>query len=281
MAERRVVVAVPGPDDRAFYKAFLRWIAERDGYAFEDLDRGEHRGLKRQVLDAVAPGSVELRGTSVARLGGLLDVIVRPLGGEHGRESVAWRLLGYHLGLEEPGIRLMIVVHDMEERGARETLRGIYDSLVAGLGIVGRGGAAAGGVITDAGRYYMYVRRVDGRDVGVLLVAQGLERYQCCGIEPGRHAVEDFLLFLSGDRVRELLQGCVALRSAVAGKASHKKLAGLAAIASCRPRVDDGFVASLLSGGRVEELMHMHDGLRCLANLLRQLLTGGSMSGCG
>lgn len=281
MAERRVVVAVPGPGDRAFYKALMRWLAEHRGFAFADLDESRHRDLKRQVLDAVAPGSVELRGASVVRLGEALDVIIWPLGGEQGREKYAWRLLGYHLGLVEPGIDLMVAVRDMEERCARDTLEGIYASLEAGLSNVLEGGAVGSIVVGSSGKYYFYINNVGGRGVNVLLIAQGLEQYQCCGVRLNKHAVEDFLLFLGGNKVEELMRECRVLRNVVTGRASHKKLAGLAAIASCRPRVDDGFVAGLVRGERVEHLLLRHDGLQYFARLLHSLLRDSTVDGCG
>ena len=281
MAERRIVVAVPGPSDRAFYKAFMRWLAKRCRFDFKDLDRKKYQSLKSQVLDAVAPSSIKLQGASVVRLGEVLDVIVWPLGGEQGREKHAWQLLGYHLGLEEPGIDLMVAVRDMEERCAHDTLEGIYASLKAGLSNVLRGGAVGNIDVSSSGKYYFYIGNVGGKGVNVLLIAQGLEQYQCCGVELDKHAVEDFLLFLGDSNVEELLRECRVLRDVVTARAPHKKLAGLAAIASCRPCVDDGFVAGLVRDERVEHLLMRHDGLRYFANLLRQLLTGGSMSGCG
>jgi len=72
MTVKRILIVVPGEDDRAFYKMFVKSIAAVYGLNYVDLDSGGHRAEESRLVGEVAPQEgqygVSLRGVSAALL---------------------------------------------------------------------------------------------------------------------------------------------------------------------------------------------------------------------
>ncbi len=269
MTVKRILIVVPGEDDRAFYKMFVKSVADSHGLVYTDLDSGEHRAEKSRLVDEIAPQEdqqgVRLRGVSAALLrgsSGSAAVVVWPMKGEWG-EGIrnAWILLSYQLGLREPTLSYFVVARDSERSSARAMLQGLLDSLAARQPCV-RGSQV------ERGRYYMMIRSVCGKPLNLLLMAQSLEYVEDMSQVVEQHAVEDFIVYLCLDKLRRLLDKCPRLQKLVQGRWGHKKLAALAAIERCRPGVDEKFLKEIITPETVERLRSVHDGLAKLGEVL-------------
>ena len=265
---RKLFIAVPGRNDRAFYKMFIKEAAYLQGLTYYDLDAVNRLSEKKAVLKEIAPSELVSRGVSIARLKSdqysyFVDTVIWPMEGERGEPLKRVRLLlSYQLGLDKPTLDYLVVVRDIENQNGDTVVQGIVDGLSANHQCIRSSRSTRG-------RYFVYVQDVCGKGINLLALAQGLEHLHCLPLSLERHALEDFVIYLSWDKLKEYLQGCSVLREIVRGRYAHKKLAALAAIDACRPSVDEAFFRRIINRSSVEKLCRIHDGLNALCNLLR------------
>ena len=172
MHAERFIIAVPGRDDRAFYKILVKNIAYINKLGYIDLDSKTRQDEKRRLIDTIAPQqSPRLARVSAAKLvrdNVYKEVVIWPLEGERGKSMRrAWDLLAYQLGLEPPTLNYFIVIRDAEQESVKDALHSFLESL-----------AARHGCVMDSeretGNYYILIHEVCGKPVDVLLVIQGL-----------------------------------------------------------------------------------------------------------
>lgn len=282
MPTRRVLIAVPGRTDRAFYKVYMKRVAELHGAEYVDLDSSSHVHEKRQLIHSVAPQGDQanpLRRVSAARLASgdtAFEVAIWPLEGEHGKAiKEAWLLLGYQLGLREPTLSHFVIARDMEQGKANEVLEGLENSLKSGFD------CAVQGNTSRKGRYYTVIRQFCGKNIDLLLIAQGLEQSNYLPGSPGQHAVEDFIIYTRRERLQDLLDESPWLQKVTTTRRGHKKLAAIAAIDACRAGVDEKFLLETITVDSARSLCEIHDGLGELCSLLNPSRAASSEMGQG
>ncbi len=197
-----MLVLVPGRDDRAFYKRFFRYTANRLNLHFDDLDASNRGVEKRTVLDRVCKqartpsGGEALCGASVLRLsskdsGRSLEVVVLPT--ERRVTHVASLVLEYQAGLDKPTIDFVVVADDAEEMSSSDRLDSLYNSLIS-----------AGSIEIDRelkrGNYFRSFILKKPKGIRLLLLVQGIETVTGFA----KHAIEDYVLYLHMDTLAEL-----------------------------------------------------------------------------
>ncbi len=269
MPTKRVLITVPGRIDRAFYKVYVKRIAELHDAEYVDLDSSSRVSEKRQLIQSVAPQGDQanpLRRISAAQLvsgNTALEVVIWPLEGEYGEAiKQAWLLLDYQLGLETPTISHFVIARDIEQGNASKVLKGLENSLKSRFDCITKSSA------TRRGQYYTLLHDLCGKDINLLLIAQGLEQNDYLLGNLDQHAVEDFIIYIYRERLLGLLNECPWLQKISRSSRGHKKLASIAAIDACRAGVDERFLANAITVDSVKNLCEIHDGLRELRSLL-------------
>jgi len=250
----------------------VRSIASLYEIDYLDLDGSTYRDEKKRLIEEIAPPREPARGglpgASAARLTGprgQADIVIWPVGGERGGAlEKAWLLLSYQLGRSKPTLSHLVVARDAEEYPASTALRGLLDSLTARLPCVRGAGAPS------RGYYYAQIDPVCGKPLSILLIVQSLEHVGQISRLITQHAIKDFIIYLSLDKLSSLLSECPRLMEAARSRHGHKKLAALAAIDSCRPGIDEKLLDRLLTPRAAEELCRIHDGLEKLCTAITQ-----------
>ena len=260
-----LLMLVPGRDDRAFYKRFLRYVARKHGLLLDDLDAANHGDEKYMVLDKVyrqpraLSGVVVLRGTSVLRLSsrtgnGSTEIVLLPT--ERRVTHVAGLILEYQAGLDAPTIDAVVAADDAEEMSISDRLGSMYNSLMSVRGIrIGKE--------LKQGKYFRLLTLERPRGLKLMLLVQGLETVE----DLTKHAIEDYVLHLYRDSLTELRNSCKQLLNTLTRSSrQHKKLALLIALKHCFTRLEELFLRDL-DDDKLDKLVKVSDGLQELVNL--------------
>lgn len=252
------VVIAPGRDDRAFYKRFFYHISRRSGFRLVDLDSKSYEKEKQNAIDRICK-QCALRGTSVTKLlstGTDRELYVVIIPSEKEITELARVILEYQAGWDEPSIDFMVVADDAEERDFEEKLTSMYDSLRSAKHL------DIGEEVSRGNYYRLYIlKRPKG--VRLMLFVQGLRNVKIVT----KHAVEDYVLYLYGDMLNEILETVGKdLRDNM-----HKKLALAIALRLCYTRIEELFLQGL-DDNRLDKLLEVCDGLKVLADIISNML---------
>ncbi|NPA23124.1 MAG: hypothetical protein GXO23_02345 [Crenarchaeota archaeon] len=234
MNEEIILMIVPGPRDRAFYKALITRLYGN----VRDLDAKTFENEKKSILkSAIQSISEKWARTSIVKIDGNKSIILIIKPSEKSVESDTKDILNYILNREDSKIRHIIIAEDAEDKDPSIRLRGIIDSIKS--------------LQVSQNSVSLY-ERYEGRtyaellvkgprfSVNMLIMIQGVSELNVPGISAFKHAIEDYIIYMYYDELLGSISGAQAsLSDILSGGNVHKKVATLIALLHCYSSVEE------------------------------------------
>ena len=259
MSSKLILIIVPGKDDRAFYKIFLKKTFESQGLEIIDLDQTNYREEKNSVIARAFQIGDEspIKRSSVLKVifnneEKVVYLIIWPT--ERSVVDKTCEVLEYQSGLSSPSINYLVVAEDAEDRDFKERLDSLEDSLHSRRCMKIKKNERQG-------RHHRIYVLEKPENVRLILLVQGVEQ----GLDfITKHAIEDYVLYPYQEIIREIQTNCPKLFSKIIdSKYSHKKMALVAAAYLCYKNIEE-FFYNALNEKELEALIESNDGLLAL-----------------
>lgn len=230
---KNIVIIVPGPTDRTFYKALIMKTYSKQLEVI-DLDSRDFKTEREKVIKTVLKQlNPKISKLAVLRLvkkdtnsPNCLNVIILP--SEREVTYTAQTLIEYLLGSSEHSIDYVVIAEDAEEEDpegkVESMLRGVTSNVRTKLEEIDRGRGYREVVIYSFGN----------TNIQLLIIIQGIFGKELEGLATHKHAIEDFIIYSHKNLVKELERKYPEiLELIIKSKNAHKKLTLLLAIMRC------------------------------------------------
>lgn len=264
------MIIVPGPTDRAFYKAFIEGVFNARLAKVVNLDCKERIREKQRLLLELQVGERFYLGKFAAlkimRNNNAVYITIG-VSKEGKATSTAYKFLNNIAGLRKSPVDLVVVSEDLEDRETSyETkLRSIFQSLESHQ----REYRIA--KVQEHGKTYCMYWLEKPPGVKLMVLIQGINHFNF----PGRCAVEDFVMCSCDEIIEQIKEKCKDIVELFYRdyKAGNKKLVSLLASYMCYTNFDKLVFDIFEEYSRAKKVLDIHDGLRKLVSLIENALT--------
>ncbi len=238
MTERTILMIVPGPVDRAFYKALITKLYDN----VEDLDSGDCKREREYLLRSIIRSeSYRWVKTSVLRISRprRLILIIKP--SEKSVKEETKIVLRYLLGCEDSRVRYVVATEDAEELSFDARLQSLVDS-VRSIQAFQRDINIR--ELSRGSTYSELLIESSRTSVNLFIMVQGVPGLRIFHVSPAKHAIEDYIIYMHSS-LMEVLSNNRLLLDIISGSNVHKKVATLIALACCYNSVNEKFLFSI------------------------------------
>jgi len=231
MSEEIVLMIVPGPLDRAFYKAFITKLYDN----VEDLDSTTYKEEKDKLLKSVIKStSYKWAKASVLRMlnNRLLMLIIKP--SEKSVKEDVKILLKYLLGYEDSKVRHIVITEDAEEHEFSVRLQGLIDSIKS-LQVSEKDIEVV--ELDRKSTYAQLLIKGPKTSINLFIMIQGIPELKIFNISLIKHAIEDYVIYMYYDDFMKVIPD--RLLTMFSKNILHKKIAILIALLRCYSSVEE------------------------------------------